>query len=71
MPNYRFYTGHQKIDPLVVDFASDQEAISKAKQLLDGLDIEVRQGARVVIRLHACGGGHAETEASRPRLLGE
>jgi hypothetical protein len=51
MPNYRFYTGHQQIDPLVIDFASDQEAINKAKRLLSGLDIEVWQGARVVIRL--------------------
>jgi hypothetical protein len=51
MPNYRFYTGHQQIDPLVIDFASDQEAIDKAKRLLSGLDIEVWQGARVVIRL--------------------
>jgi len=51
MPNYRFYTGYQQIDPLVIDFASDQEAINKAKRLLSGLDIEVWQGARVVIRL--------------------
>lgn len=51
MPNYRFYTGHQQIDPLVIDFASDQEAIDKARRLLSGLDIEVWQGARVVIRL--------------------
>lgn len=55
MPNYRFYTGHQRIDPLVLDFDSDQEAINKAKQLLGGLDVEVCQGARVVIRLR--GGG--------------
>ncbi len=49
MPNYRFYTGHQTIDPLVIEFVSDQEAVNKAKQLLGGLDVEV--GARVVIRL--------------------
>ena len=53
MPNYRFYTGHQKIDPLVIDFASDQEAVNKANRLLSGLDIEVWQGARIVIQL--CG----------------
>ena len=41
MPNYRFYTGHQQIDPLVIDFSSDQDAINKAKRLFGGLDIEV------------------------------
>lgn len=55
MPNYRFYTGHQRIDPLVFDFDSDQEAVNKAKQLLGGLDVEVCQGVRVVIRLRGDG----------------
>jgi hypothetical protein len=53
MPNYRFYTGHQQIDPFVIDFASDREAIDKAKRLLSGLDIEVWQGARVIVQLRA------------------
>jgi hypothetical protein len=65
MPNYRFYTGHQQIDPLVIDFASDQEAIDKVKRLLSGLDIEVWQGARVVIRLRR---GRGYTQPLSPSL---
>ena len=63
MPNYQFYTGHQQIDPLVIDFASDREAIYKAKRLLSGLDVEVWQGARVVVRLRA---GRDYTRAQPP-----
>jgi hypothetical protein len=34
---------------------NDQEAIQLAKQLLDGRDLEVRQGARVVRRIKPTG----------------
>lgn len=37
----------------VVDYSSDQAAIERAKAVLDGLDIEVWQGSRIVTRLQA------------------
>ena len=54
MVDYRAYTvgrdGHFiDYEPLVC--ADDAEAIEKAKQLLDGHDVELWCGARVVIRL--------------------
>jgi hypothetical protein len=55
MPDYRLYTlkndGHIAGPPKILQCADDQEAIAEAKKLLDGLDIEIWQGARVVIRL--------------------
>jgi hypothetical protein len=51
MPNYRFYTANYMNAPDFVECASDQEAISRAKQLLNGSDIEVWQGTRIIIRL--------------------
>jgi hypothetical protein len=33
--------------------ASDEEAIEQAKTMLDGRDLEVRQGFRIVIRLQS------------------
>jgi hypothetical protein len=54
MPEYRAYTvgldGHFiGFEPLVCH--DDSEAVSKAKQLLDGLDIEVWCAERLVIHL--------------------
>jgi hypothetical protein len=54
MPEYRAYTvdhdGHfNGIEPLTC--ADDAEAIEKAKQLVDGRDVELWKGARLVIRL--------------------
>jgi hypothetical protein len=37
--------------PEVVDCDSDQEVIARAKARLDGLDVEVWDGPRIVIRL--------------------
>jgi hypothetical protein len=51
MPNYRFYAGKLTAEPLVFEFASDQEAINKANKLADVRDIEVWEGARVVTTL--------------------
>jgi hypothetical protein len=55
MPHYRVY--RLSVDnqifgrPEVVDCDSDQEVIARAKARLDGLDIEVWDGPRIVIRL--------------------
>jgi hypothetical protein len=54
MAEYRAYTvgrdGHfVDAEPLVC--ADDAEAIEKAKRLVDGHDIELWNGARLVIRL--------------------
>ena len=55
MPEYRIYTvkkdGHLRGPPKVVECPNDLAVIKEAKQFLDGLLIEVWQGARVVIRL--------------------
>jgi hypothetical protein len=53
--HYRVYfitsAGHVAGPPEVIASNSDQEAVERAKQLLDGRDIEIWQGARVVTRL--------------------
>ena len=55
MPEYRFYTiaknGHVLKPPKAFEFPNDQTATKEAKQLLDGHDIEIWQGARVVAYL--------------------
>jgi hypothetical protein len=55
VPEYRIYTvsDRNKIaEPLeIATCGSDEEAIGQAKQLLDGRELEVWQGARQVIRL--------------------
>jgi hypothetical protein len=52
MPEYRIYmlTDGNKIagPPEEVMCDDDQQAIQRAKQWLDGYDVEVSQGARVV-----------------------
>ncbi|HTE77622.1 MAG TPA: hypothetical protein VK653_12920 [Xanthobacteraceae bacterium] len=55
MPHYSIY--RLSVDnnifgrPEVVDCDSDQEVIARAKARLDGLDVEVWNGPRIVIRL--------------------
>ena len=55
MPHYGIY--RLSVDnnifgrPEVVDCDSDQEVIARAKARLDGLDVEVWDGPRIVIRL--------------------
>jgi hypothetical protein len=60
MPEYRFYTlksGNQMVAPPdVIDCASDQDAIDEAKKFLDGFDVEIWQGARIVTRLRPSDG---------------
>jgi hypothetical protein len=55
VPSYRIYklSPENRIVgiPDQVEFASDQDVIADAKAKLDGLDIEVWDGPRVVIRL--------------------
>jgi hypothetical protein len=53
--DYRIYKispdNHIAGPPDEVECASDQEAVAQAKQKLNGLAVEVWQGARIVIRL--------------------
>jgi hypothetical protein len=55
MPGYRIYKlspdNHIVGIPEVVEYESDQEVIAHAKEKLDGLDVEVWDGPRIVIRL--------------------
>ena len=57
MPEYRFYTllrGNKIAGPATqVECSSDEEAISQAKKFINGLDIEVWQGARLIARLQS------------------
>jgi hypothetical protein len=57
MPAYRLYelrdANRIAGPPTVIECESDAEVIEKAKALLDGLDIEIWDGARVVARLPA------------------
>jgi hypothetical protein len=43
--------------PEVIEYDSDREVIAHAKAKLDGLDLEVWDGPRVVIRLKSTGHG--------------
>jgi hypothetical protein len=69
MAEYRAYTvgidghfvGHQ---PLVC--ADDAEAITKAELLVDGHDIELWSGPRLVIRLSKSGERQKSVEDDRP-----
>ena len=57
VPAYRLYklrdADRIADPPVVIECASDAEIIEKAKPLLDGLDIEIWKGTRVVARLPA------------------
>ena len=59
MSHYRIYTlfaGDRIARPTQIFIGdNDQEAVQLAKQLLDGRDLEVRQGARVVRRIKPTG----------------
>jgi hypothetical protein len=53
VPAYRFYAinpkdGHISRPPTDFDLPNDEAANEKAKQRLDGHDIEIWQGARIV-----------------------
>lgn len=55
MPEYKFYSikidGHIAKPPIVTDCPDDLTAIKAARQVLDGNDIEIWEGARVVAYL--------------------
>lgn len=55
MPVYRFYAitedGHIDRPPFTHNLPNDKAADEKAKQFLDGHDIEIWQGTRVVAYL--------------------
>jgi hypothetical protein len=57
VPAYRLYKlkdGDRIVGPpTMIECNSDSEVIAKAKAMLDGLDIEVWDGPRVVVRLPA------------------
>ena len=57
MQEYRIYTllSGNKVagPPTKIECSSDEEAISQAKKFLNGLDIEVWQGARLITRLRS------------------
>jgi hypothetical protein len=59
MPEYRIYMldGRNNIagPPEIVTCEDDQEAVQRAKQLIDGHNLEVWQGARVVRHLKPTG----------------
>jgi len=49
---YRFYRikkdGHIEMPPYTVELANDVEAVRQAKKFVDGCDIEIWQGSRIV-----------------------
>jgi hypothetical protein len=57
MPEYRFYAinedGHIGVPPTQYELPNDDAANEKAKQLLDGHDIEIWQGARIVAHFNS------------------
>ncbi len=57
MPAYRLYklrdADHIAAPPAMVECDSDTDVIAKAKAMLDGLDIEIWDGPRLVVRLPA------------------
>jgi hypothetical protein len=54
MPHYRVYfldeTGCISRPPQLIACTDDQEAREKAKQFIDGLDIEVWQDTRLIVK---------------------
>ena len=52
MPQYRVYfvgrTGQSSVRPEALDCVDDAEAKTKARQLIDGDDVELWEGARLV-----------------------
>ena len=59
VPEYRFYSikedGHIAQPPRTVDCPNDDAVLAEVKQLVDGFDIEIWQGPRVVAYLVADG----------------
>ena len=61
MPDYRAYVlgrpGHRflKVTEFSSDHADDVAALSEAKKLIDGYDVELWDGGRLIARLNADG----------------
>jgi hypothetical protein len=57
VPAYRIYfldkAGHITGPPNIVECADDQEATQKAKQFVDGHDVEVWDGPRFVVSVNS------------------
>lgn len=55
MPDYRLYklahNGHIAEPSFIITQPTDEDAIEQVKQLLDGHDLELWQGQRLVIKL--------------------
>ena len=55
MPEYRFYAiepnGHVSGPPAARDLPDDSEALKEARQMVNGHDIEVWQGSRILAYL--------------------
>ena len=55
MPEYRFFAimkdGHIGLPPVDLELPDDHAAVSKARKLLNGHDIEIWEGKRVVAYL--------------------
>jgi hypothetical protein len=70
MPVYRFYfirqDGHVAGPPVAADLPDDPDAISKAKELLNGKDAEIWEGARIVAYLVPDQDGDAGAIPSKP-----
>jgi hypothetical protein len=57
MPHYRIYVtttdGHITAPATLIECDNDQEAIGKAKQFVNGRDVELWEGARFIVRFPA------------------
>jgi hypothetical protein len=53
---YEFTVGRQIAAMRVIACISDAEAIERAREMLEGRDLEVRQGARLIIQLRSKAG---------------
>ena len=57
MPDYRIYKliqgGHIAAPPVIITQPTDDDAIAQAKQLLDGYDLEIWDGARLIVSLES------------------
>ena len=54
MPDYRIYklvNGHTFEPPTIVTQPTDNDAIAQTEQLLDGHDLQLWQGGRLIISL--------------------
>ena len=54
MPTYRVYTlveGHIRAEPKLIEASEDGEAITQAKAFVDGHDVELWTGQRLVTTL--------------------